>query len=326
MMDRERQSHLRNKEDMVRLPALARVAVCGGTHGNELSGVYLVREKLKTKRKSEMMEPVTVVTVMSNPRAVQRCVRYTETDLNRCFTEAMLSFSLSEQTPYEIVRSQELNTQLGPKGSPQATDLICDLHNTTANMGLCLITYSDSDWICLHICKHLQREMATIPVRYIHYDFPPSEAYSLDSVGKHGFAMEIGPQPHGLIRSNIFIAMQEAVQLMLEWVRLFNSGAQFEGGSVDVYTLVKNIDYPRDPHNHTITAAVHPDLQDRDFCLLHPGDPMFLSFSGETVRYKGKEPLYPFFVNESSYYEKGVALSLARRRKVEIPAIQCSRT
>lgn len=66
--------------------------------------------------------------------------------------------------------------------------------------------------------------------------------------------------------------------------------------------------------------------QDRDFCLLHPGDPVFLSFSGETLRYKGKEALYPFFVNECAFYETGVALSLARRRRVEIPDIQCSRT
>uniref|UniRef100_A0AAR2JXP6 N-acyl-aromatic-L-amino acid amidohydrolase n=1 Tax=Pygocentrus nattereri TaxID=42514 RepID=A0AAR2JXP6_PYGNA len=280
------------------LPALSRVAVCGGTHGNELSGVYLVHERLKRRKKSQVMEPVAVVTVMSNPRAVQRCVRYTETDLNRCFTHAILS--ASEQTSYELVRSQELNSLLGPKGSAEAMDLICDLHNTTANMGLCLITYSDSDWICLHICKYLQARA----------QHPRTDA------------MEIGPQPHGLIRANIFMAMQEAVQLLLDWVRLFNSGAQFEGGSVDVYTLVKNIDYPRDPHTHTIIAAVHPDLQDRDFCLLHPGDPMFLSFSGETLRYKGKEPLYPFFINESAYYEKAVALSLARRRKVEIPAIR----
>lgn len=39
------------------------------------------------------------------------------------------------------------------------------------------------------------------------------------------------------------------------------SGTLFEGGSVDVFTMVKNIDYPRDPQTHMITAAVHPDLQ-----------------------------------------------------------------
>lgn len=62
----------------------------------------------------------------------------------------------SDTTPYELLRSRQLNALLGPKGNPEAVDLICDLHNTTANMGLCLITYSDHDWICLHIFRYLQ--------------------------------------------------------------------------------------------------------------------------------------------------------------------------
>lgn len=62
--------------------------------------------------------------------------------------------------------------------------------------------------------------------------------------------------------------------------------------------------------------------QDRDFCLLHPEDALFQTFSGETLRYKGNEPLYPFFVNECAYYEKGIALSLARKKHVMIPAIR----
>uniref|UniRef100_A0A672M824 N-acyl-aromatic-L-amino acid amidohydrolase n=1 Tax=Sinocyclocheilus grahami TaxID=75366 RepID=A0A672M824_SINGR len=299
----------------VAMPTVSRVAVCGGTHGNELAGIYLVREMLK--KRADGTEPVSVVTVMSNPRAAQLCVRYVETDLNRCFTRAALR-PLPRTSPYEMIRSQELNALLGAQRS---VDLLCDLHNTTANTGLCLITYSDRDWICLHICKHLQREMASTPVRYVHFDIPLNEAYSLDSVGKHGFAMEIGPQPHGVVRSVIFSAMQEGVQLMMDWICQFNSGTLFEGGWVDVYTMVKNIDYPRDSETHMISAAVHPDLQDRDFCLLHPGDPMFLCFSGETLRYRGKEALYPFFINEGAYYEKGVALSLARKRRVQIPSV-----
>ncbi|KAG7461863.1 hypothetical protein MATL_G00195500 [Megalops atlanticus] len=314
--------HLNKKMEVVCLPALSRVAVCGGTHGNELSGVYLVRERLKKK---EEVETISVVTVMSNPRAVQLCRRYSETDLNRCFTAATLSSPISDETPYEIVRAQELNALLGPKGSDEATDLICDLHNTTANMGLCLITYSDCDWICLHICKYLQKEMPSVPVRYIHFDISISEAYSLESVGKHGFAIEIGPQPHGVVRADIFNMMKEGVRLVLAWIHHFNSGIQFEGGVVDVFTMVKNIDYPRDPETRSITAAIHPQLQDRDFCLLHTGDPLFLTFSGETETYKGEEPLYPFFVNECAYYEKGIALSLARRKRVEIPSIQVKR-
>lgn len=76
---------------MVHLSRLSRVAVCGGTHGNELSGVYLVRELQKTERPLEEDDKlVSVLVVLSNPRAVQLCRRYTETDLNRCFTHATL--------------------------------------------------------------------------------------------------------------------------------------------------------------------------------------------------------------------------------------------
>uniref|UniRef100_A0A8C9RSP8 N-acyl-aromatic-L-amino acid amidohydrolase n=1 Tax=Scleropages formosus TaxID=113540 RepID=A0A8C9RSP8_SCLFO len=300
------------------LPALSRVAICGGTHGNELSGVYLLRE-LQKSRQEEAPDSVALVTVMSNPRAVQQCRRYTETDLNRCFTDATLSSPISDRTPYEIVRAQELNALLGPKGSADAVDLVCDLHNTTANMGLCFISYSDCDWICLHICRHLQ--MPSTPVRYLHYNIPQSEAYSLESVGKHGFAMEIGPQPHGVIRADIMGIMAEGVRLMLDWVCRFNSGEQFKGDKMEVYTLVRNVDYPRDPATHSIIAAIHPQLQDRDFCLLHHGDPLFLHFSGKTECYPWAEPLYPFFVNEGAYYEKGIALSLAHKNTVGIPPI-----
>ncbi|XP_040887751.1 N-acyl-aromatic-L-amino acid amidohydrolase (carboxylate-forming) B-like [Toxotes jaculatrix] len=313
-------------DEVVCLPRLSRVAVCGGTHGNELSGVYLVRELLKAKKKvmkeEEEEEAVSVLMVLSNPRAMQQCRRYIDTDLNRCFTHAALNGPMSDMAPYEMIRSRELNAMLGPKGSPEAVDLICDLHNTTSNMGLCLIAYSDCDWICLHIFRHLQRQMPDIPMRYIHFDVSSKESYSLDSVGKHGFAMEIGPQPHGVVRSNIYTTMKAGVQHVLDWVRFFNSGTIFEGGFVDVFTLVKHLDYPRDCETHNITAAIHPQLQDRDFCLLYPEDALFQTFSGETLRYKGTEPLYPFFINECAYYEKGIALSLARKRHVMIPAIR----
>ena len=71
-----------------------------------------------------------------------------------------------------------------------------------------------------------------------------------------------------------------------------------------------------------INLTVGFTSQDRDFCLLHPQDPLFQTFSGETLRYKGSEPLYPFFINECAYYEKGIALSLARKKRVMIPAIR----
>uniref|UniRef100_A0A4W5LPX4 AstE/AspA barrel-sandwich hybrid domain-containing protein n=1 Tax=Hucho hucho TaxID=62062 RepID=A0A4W5LPX4_9TELE len=188
------------------LPTVSRVAVCGGTHGSELSGVYLI-------------------------------------DTLGFFSQR---------------RRNVLHT--------------CDVHSLRPSL---------------------------------------NEEYSLESVGKHGLVMiEIGPQAHRVVGSNMLSAKQEGVQHILEWIRLFNSGRQFEGGKVEVYTMT-----------HSITASIRPQLQDRDFCLLHPYDPLFQISSGETQKYQGTEPLYPFFMNECAYYEKGIALSLARQRSVGIPSI-----
>lgn len=65
------------------------------------------------------------------------------------------STPITDSTSYELRRAQELNAQLGPKGSEEAVDLLLDLHNTTANMGLSFIFYS-LDWITLHIYKYIQ--------------------------------------------------------------------------------------------------------------------------------------------------------------------------
>lgn len=61
-------------------------------------------------------------------------------------------------------------------------------------------------------------------------------------------------------------------------------------------------------------------LQDNDFKLLRPGDPIFKTFSGETVTYEGEE-LYTFFINECAYYEKKIAFLLGEKVKLNLPPI-----
>ncbi|XP_052401962.1 N-acyl-aromatic-L-amino acid amidohydrolase (carboxylate-forming) B [Carassius gibelio] len=305
------------------LPALARMAVCGGTHGNELSGVYVVQEmERQRKEKGEGVWPIPVTTVLSNPRAVKECRRYIDTDMNRCFNRDTLSCPITDSSPYEVRRAQELNNLLGLKESTDATDMICDLHNTTSNMGVTLIHYTTSDWVTLHICKYLQTKITKVPVRVLVLDFPISDSYSLESVSKHGFTLEVGPQPHGVIRADIYNIMKEAVDLTIDWIHKFNSGTVFEGGDVEAFKLIKSVDYPRDPETRSLTAAIHPQLQDKDFCLLKQGDPLFLSFSGETVNYKEEETLHPFFINEAAYYEKGIAFHLGKKIMLKIPAVR----
>ncbi|XP_062373840.1 N-acyl-aromatic-L-amino acid amidohydrolase (carboxylate-forming) B-like isoform X1 [Sardina pilchardus] len=309
--------------ELLTLPALHRMAICGGTHGNEMTGVYLVQEMARRqKEEGEKAWPLPIKLVLSNPQAIEQCRRYSEADLNRCFTSAILRTPITDSSPYELRRAHELNALLGPKESEEAVDILCDLHNTTSNMGVTLISYSLDEWISLHIYKYIKMKMTSAPVRLFMVNIPNDEAYSLESVGKNGFSLEVGPQPHGVLRADIYNYMKEALDLAIEWIGLFNSGTVIEGGEVEAYLFHKSIDYPRDPDSQQISAAIHPQLQDQDFCCLKPGDPMFQCFSGDTVCYKEEESLHPFFINECAYYEKGIAFHLARKATVKIPSVK----
>lgn len=66
------------------------------------------------------------------------------------------SSTATPNDPYEVTRAQELNQLLGPKGTDQAFDFILDLHNTTANTGVCLISEASHSPFNLHLCHYLQ--------------------------------------------------------------------------------------------------------------------------------------------------------------------------
>lgn len=69
--------------------ALRRFTLAGGTHGNELAGIYLVKHLEKEPHESR--DPaLRIQYLVSNPGAVARNLRYIDTDLNRCFTLAGL--------------------------------------------------------------------------------------------------------------------------------------------------------------------------------------------------------------------------------------------
>ncbi|PIO27962.1 hypothetical protein AB205_0127000 [Aquarana catesbeiana] len=69
--------------------AIRRVAIFGGTHGNELTGVFLVKHWLE--HEGEITRSgMEVRPFIANPKAVEKCVRYVDTDLNRVFDNQSL--------------------------------------------------------------------------------------------------------------------------------------------------------------------------------------------------------------------------------------------
>uniref|UniRef100_A0A8D3BTD5 Aspartoacylase n=1 Tax=Scophthalmus maximus TaxID=52904 RepID=A0A8D3BTD5_SCOMX len=295
-----------------------RVAIFGGTHGNEMSGVTLVN--LWVKNGSEIQRKmVDTKPFITNPRAVEKCTRYVDTDLNRAFTPENLSALGEGDLPYEVQRAQEINRIFGPKGSPEAYDVIFDLHNTTSNMGCTLILESSKDYFNLQMMNYIKVTALRSNTEY----YPRFSCKSVNIVLCDWFiaGLEVGPQPQGVLRSNIFEAMRVILKHALDFIELFNEGVEFPTCTVEVFRVLERIDYPRDA-NGNIIAMVHPNLQDGDWEPLNPGDPMFLTFDGKTLHYQGSGTIYPTFINEAAYYEKQQAFVTTRRETLVASAIR----
>ncbi|XP_073206691.1 N-acyl-aromatic-L-amino acid amidohydrolase (carboxylate-forming) isoform X1 [Lepidochelys kempii] len=303
-----------------RLKPLSRVAVSGGTHGNEMSGVYLAKHWLRDPMELQR-DSFAVTPFLGNPCAIEKCVRYVGRDLNRTFTTEFLSSAEAEDEPYEVVQARKINQTYGPKGSAQAFDFMFDLHNTTANMGSCLIVDSEESLLPMHMCHYIQTHYTRSPCPIYLYKLPGEETYSINSVAKAGLALELGPQPQRVVRADLFAQMRALMACALDFIELFNKGTVFPAFEIEAYKITGLMDYPRYPDGE-ISAMVHPKLQDKDFLPLNPGDPIFQTFSGEEILYKDDTTIYPAFINEAAYYEKKVAFAKMEKHTFSMPGLQ----
>ncbi|XP_051969189.1 aspartoacylase [Xyrauchen texanus] len=297
-----------------------RVAIFGGTHGNEMSGIMLVNMWINNAAEIERNGLVTKPFI-SNPRAVEKCTRYIDTDLNRAFTPENLSAPDVEGLQYEVQRAKEISQMFGPKGSPGAYDVIFDLHNTTSNMGSTLILESSTDLFNLQMVNYIRKAMAPHTCPVLLNENPQLKYSTTRSVAKHPIGLEVGPQPQGVLRSNVFESMRTILKHALDFLEIFNSGVEFPSCTVEVFKAHERMDYPRDT-NGNITAMVHPHLQDCDWEPLNRGDPMFLTFDGKTILYEGASTVYPTFINEAAYYEKRQAFMTTCREILAANAIR----
>lgn len=304
----------------LRLSAARRVAVFGGTHGNEMSGVTLVNLWMKNSAEIQRKD-VDTKPFITNPKAVEKCSRYVDTDLNRAFTAENLSAPGGEDLPYEVRRAQEINQMFGPKGSPDAYDVIFDLHNTTSNMGSTLILESSKDHFNLQMMSYIKKALAPAGCLVLLNEHPLLKYSTSRSVAKHPVGLEVGPQPQGVLRSNIFDSMRLIIKHALDFIELFNEGVEFPPCTVEVFRVLERVDYPRDA-NGNIIAMVHPNLQDCDWEPLNPGDPMFQTFDGKTIHFQGPGTVYPTFINEAAYYEKQQAFVTTKRETLVACAVK----
>jgi succinylglutamate desuccinylase len=140
---------------------MARVALFGGTHGNEYNGVFVCDTCRKNPSLVERnFKEVHLIT--GNPRAVENVIRFVDEDLNRQFSTSKLMMEDHMSSSFEATRAKYLNSLFGPKPHEEDADepsgsvafgILCslktllfnflfrkldfaiDLHTTTSNMG-----------------------------------------------------------------------------------------------------------------------------------------------------------------------------------------------
>jgi aspartoacylase len=289
------------------------IVVSGGTHGNERTGVCLVKKWMENPACYESLcKSARVELVLANPEAVRLNRRYRDFDMNRAFSQTCLDVS-AEPQQYEFRRARELNRIYGPKGPDTKTDLILDVHSTGSNMGLCLIL-STRDPFTMKASAVLTQEFDDAWIYYQPEERSASPYFG--TVAKADVCIEIGPQQHGTLDARLFERTEKLVKRYLELADEWNRGELQKRPPipVKVYTQLRDLGYPKAWAGAPIEAMIHPDLLGRDYRELRKGDKLFRTFDGKDILYEGeadgRESVWPIFINEPAYYEKDIAMSL----------------
>ncbi len=293
---------------------IKKVAIIGGTHGNELTGVYLVKKWLKDAKKLQRNTLTTDIFYANEP-ATKIMKRYVDQDLNRSF--ALKDLSNNTLTNTENIIARNLDKKIGPKGTTKTNfDFIIDLHSTTSNMGITLIM-ADNDPLSLSIAKFAQDKNQKIKIVTIFED--RLEQPYITSITPHAITVEVGAISHGTLSADLFIQTQNLVFDILDIIDTYNIDNKL-AKSVNVYDFYDSIDYPKNTSGE-IESIIHPKIQDKDYCKIKKGSPLFLSLKDENITPYDKEiDVYPIFVNEAAYYEKGIAMMLTKKKTIKIPS------
>ncbi|CAK9098025.1 unnamed protein product, partial [Durusdinium trenchii] len=303
--------------------SIKRVSLVGGTHGNELSGIYLVRSLLRQPSWHDFPS-LDIDCLLANEEAIQLGRRFKDCDLNRCFSKSKLQDLQDER--YESRRAQELNQRIGPRFSAEAADLCIDLHNTTSNFGCGIIITNTSSpnlhWK-LQLCHFLSR---TCPRVRIVFDCigDCSEEPFLPLVAKNDLTFELGPQAHGTLQAEVFWNQRKLVLQTLDFLERLNSQTlsdeERSEKTLEVYIHTGVVHYPM-RSDGSLAALIAAELQGRDFEALRPGDPVFQARLC-CQRAASLEPeCYPMFINEAAYVSSGIAFQKTMRCELKIPEL-----
>ena len=339
-----------NFESMQKTASLIRtVAVVGGTHGNEYTGVFCVKALERQLQRETSKYPFKVSTLIGNPQAYKANRRFMDEDLNRQFSGAAMKAAAAkplDALSVEQARAREIDRLLGPKfgkGTKPAMDFIVDLHTTTTNMHTTLIV-GQGDPLTTQAAAYVMHECSKKNLKVcilIHTHAAQEDRPNLASIAPHSFSIEVGPVPQGVLRHDKVEETQEALNSLLEYLKKQQEDPKklleelkkcYPSGRIPCYRsapalrkgeMSAKLVWPSDPDNENFPQwLVHKDVQDKDFTEIKTGDPLFVNLDGEVIPYDGSHgsPILLMFVNEGGYYyaSSGTGISVAQKDEFDL--------
>lgn len=281
------------------------VLIVAGTHGNELSGIYL-HKLIKEKRYSVERSTFSADSIIANSEAVKRNVRYIDTDLNR-------EFSVTNSKCCSNWHESEIALQFIEQYENQDKQLIVDLHNTTSNMGATLILLSN-DVFYRKLGAYVKQRVTSAHILFEEQKEWQEQPY-LCTAGQYGIMIEVGAQAHGALKYDTLELMKQMLTAVLDYVEKHNLNQIGLLSEYDAFFYTEEIKIPLDQEGMR-QALVHPTICGRDFEAVKPGAPILATFAGYDIHWNGQGDIYPHFINESAYNKANIAMALAEQRCV----------
>jgi len=286
-----------------------RIAVVGGTHGNERGGIWVVEDMIRSPA-SWQRPGLEITPLLANPKAAQRNLRFLDRDLNRCFGPE-LTQSQPDHPEWERRRALEIQQLLCPQG--RRPELLIDLHNTTSSMGLTWILTNLEPWPLYLASKAQELDER---VRILHTPESAQSNVFLPSLGQLEITLEIGPVAHGTHCHWAWQAARDQVRGILDTLSGlpgdFDPALALEQCRFDYFETVSVERYPWDAENKPC-ALIHPQVDGRDYQFLPEGGPFFFDPATESTIPHPGPGMYPVFLGEAAYVESGIAYHATRR-------------
>jgi aspartoacylase len=286
-----------------------RIAVVGGTHGNEKGGIWLVEDMLRNPA-PWAREGLEITPLLANPLAARRNLRYLDRDLNRCFGPE-LARSRPDHPEWERRRALEIFEALCPGGRPP--DLVVDLHNTTSHMGITWILTSLEPWPLLLAAQAQERDAR---VRILHTPESAQSNVFLPSLGRLEITLEIGPVSHGTHSHWAWQACRDQVRGILDALANLpadlDPSRELQSRRFEFFETTSVVPYPVGAEGRP-RALVHAQAEGRDYQTFADGDPLFYDPVAEAPLPHTGAAMHPVFLGEAAYVESGIAYHATRR-------------